>query len=110
MHFNIRGSERKEKKQPVMSDQLRLNDPTPLMPALGKQRQKDLCEFPGLQNEFQENQSYKEKPCLKTQKLSIILYLDNIHIYSFQNFTSQCYLLNYFTCIYFSQQGVYINQ
>lgn len=37
-----------------MSDQLRLNGHTPLMPALRKQRQKDLCEFPDLQNEFQE--------------------------------------------------------
>lgn len=68
MHFNIRASERKEKKQQVMSDQLRLNDHTPLMPALGKQRQKDLCEFPGLQNEFQENQDYTEKPRHKQTK------------------------------------------
>jgi hypothetical protein len=36
---------------------------TPLIPALGRQRQ------PGLQSEFQDSQSYTEKPCLeKTNK------------------------------------------
>lgn len=31
----------------------------PLIPALGKQKQFDLCEFKaGLQNEFQDNESY----------------------------------------------------
>ena len=45
---------------------------TPLIPALGKQRQADLCEFkasPGLQSEFQDSQGcYTEKLCLEKTK------------------------------------------
>jgi hypothetical protein len=45
---------------------------TPLIPALGRQRQVDFWVRgqPGLQSEFQDSQSYTEKPCLKnkTQK------------------------------------------
>jgi hypothetical protein len=44
---------------------------TPLIPALGRQRQADFwvrCQ-PGLQSEFQDSQDYTEKPCLeKNQK------------------------------------------
>jgi hypothetical protein len=38
-----------------------------LIPALGRQRQADFCVLgqPGLQSEFQDRQSYTEKPCLK---------------------------------------------
>jgi hypothetical protein len=38
----------------------------PLVPALGRQRQVDLCVRgqPGLQSEFQDSQGYTEKPCL----------------------------------------------
>jgi hypothetical protein len=35
---------------------------TPLIPALGRQRQ---ASQPGLQSEFQDSQGYTEKPCLK---------------------------------------------
>jgi hypothetical protein len=40
---------------------------TPLIPALGRQRQVDFWVRgqPGLQSEFQDNQGYTEKPCLK---------------------------------------------
>jgi hypothetical protein len=40
---------------------------TPLIPALGRQRQADFCVRgqPGLQSEFQDSQGYTEKPCLK---------------------------------------------
>jgi hypothetical protein len=40
---------------------------TPLIPALGKQRQADFLVRgqPGLQSEFQDSQGYTEKPCLK---------------------------------------------
>jgi hypothetical protein len=40
---------------------------TPLIPALGRQRQVDLWVWyqPGLQSEFQDSQSYTEKPCLE---------------------------------------------
>jgi hypothetical protein len=40
---------------------------TPLIPALGRQRQADFCVQgqPGLQSEFQDSQGYTEKPCLK---------------------------------------------
>jgi hypothetical protein len=43
---------------------------TPLIPALGRQRQMDFCVpgQPGLQSEFQDSQGYTEKPCLKKQK------------------------------------------
>jgi hypothetical protein len=43
---------------------------TPLIPALGRQRQADFWvqDQPGLQNEFQDSQGYTEKPCLKKQK------------------------------------------
>jgi hypothetical protein len=45
--------------------------PTPLIPALGRQRQADFWVLgqPGLQSEFQDSQGYTEKPCLeKNQK------------------------------------------
>jgi hypothetical protein len=40
---------------------------TPLIPALGRQRQADFWVRgqPGLQSEFQVTQGYTEKPCLK---------------------------------------------
>jgi hypothetical protein len=40
---------------------------TPLIPALGRQRQADFWvrSQPGLQSEFQDSQGYTEKPCLK---------------------------------------------
>jgi hypothetical protein len=40
---------------------------TPLIPALGRQRQADfqVQGQPGLQSEFQDSQGYTEKPCLK---------------------------------------------
>jgi hypothetical protein len=44
---------------------------TPLIPALGRQRQADfeVQGQPGLQSEFQDSQGYTEKPCLeKTNK------------------------------------------
>jgi hypothetical protein len=43
---------------------------TPLIPALGRQRQADfrVRGQPGLQSEFQVSQGYTEKPCLKKQK------------------------------------------
>ena len=43
---------------------------TPLVPALGRQRQVDFCVRgqPGLQSEFQDSQDYTEKPCLKKKK------------------------------------------
>jgi hypothetical protein len=43
---------------------------TPLIPALGRQRQADFWVWgqPGLQSEFQDSQGYTEKPCLKKKK------------------------------------------
>ena len=43
---------------------------TPLIPALGKQRQVDFWVQgqPGLQSEFQDSQGYIEKPCLEKTK------------------------------------------
>jgi hypothetical protein len=43
---------------------------TPLIPALGGQRQVDLWVRgqPGLQSEFQDSQGYTEKPCLEKPK------------------------------------------
>jgi hypothetical protein len=43
---------------------------TPLIPALGRQRQADFWVRgqPGLQSEFQDSQSYTEKPCLEIPK------------------------------------------
>jgi hypothetical protein len=41
---------------------------TPLIPALWRQRQVDFWGQPGLQSEFQDSQSYTEKPCLKKPK------------------------------------------
>jgi hypothetical protein len=43
---------------------------TPLIPALGRQRQVDFLVRgqPGLQSEFQDSQDYTEKPCLKKKK------------------------------------------
>jgi hypothetical protein len=40
---------------------------TPLIPALGRQRQEDFWVQgqPGLQSEFQDSQGYTEIPCLK---------------------------------------------
>jgi hypothetical protein len=39
----------------------------PLIPALGRQRQKKVRGQPGLQSEFQDSQGYTEKPCLEKQ-------------------------------------------
>jgi hypothetical protein len=41
--------------------------PTPLIPALWRQRQADFCVRgqPGLQSEFQDSQGYTGKPCLE---------------------------------------------
>jgi hypothetical protein len=43
---------------------------TPLIPALGRQRQVDfrVRGQPGLQSEFQDSQGYTEKPYLEKQK------------------------------------------
>ena len=43
---------------------------TPLIPALGRQRQADFWvqSQPGLQSEFQDRQGYTEKPCLEKKK------------------------------------------
>ena len=43
---------------------------TPLIPALGKQRQAYLCEFEAclVCSEFQDSQSYTEKTSLKQEK------------------------------------------
>ena len=43
---------------------------TPLIPALGRQRQADFLVLgqPGLQSEFQDSLSYTEKPCLEKPK------------------------------------------
>ena len=42
----------------------------PLIPALGQQRQEDFWVWgqPSLQREFQDSQSYTEKPCIEKQK------------------------------------------
>ena len=42
---------------------------TPLIPALGRQRQADFWVWgqPGLQSEFQDSQGYTGKPCLEKQ-------------------------------------------
>jgi hypothetical protein len=42
---------------------------TPLIPALGRQRQVDFWVQgqPGLQSEFQDSQGYTERPCLEKQ-------------------------------------------
>jgi hypothetical protein len=44
---------------------------TPLIPALGRQRQADFWVRgqPGLQSEFQDSQGYTEKPCLGRHSL-----------------------------------------
>ena len=43
---------------------------TPLIPALGRQRQADFWVWgqPGLQSEFQDSQGYIEKPCWKKER------------------------------------------
>jgi hypothetical protein len=43
---------------------------TPLIPALRRQKQSDFWVRgqPGLQSEFQDSQSYTEKPCLEKPK------------------------------------------
>jgi hypothetical protein len=43
---------------------------TPLIPALGRQRQANFWVWgqPGLQSEFQGSQGYTEKPCLEKNK------------------------------------------
>jgi hypothetical protein len=43
---------------------------TPLIPALGRQRQADFWVRgqPGLQSVFQDSQNYRKKPCLQKQK------------------------------------------
>jgi hypothetical protein len=47
---------------------------TPLIPALGRQRQADFWVQgqPGLQSEFQESQRYTEKPCLEKKKKKVM--------------------------------------
>jgi hypothetical protein len=47
---------------------------TPLIPALGRQRQVNFWVWgqPSLQSEFHNSQSYTEKPCLKKLKKEIL--------------------------------------
>ena len=44
---------------------------TPVIPALGRQRQADFWVQgqPGLQSEFQDSQGYTEKPCLEKNQI-----------------------------------------
>jgi hypothetical protein len=70
---------------------------TPLIPALGRQRQVDFWVQgqPSLQSEFQDSQGYTEKPCLekpknqktnkKTPKTQFLSYTwkFNFHLYIF---------------------------
>jgi hypothetical protein len=48
---------------------------TPLIPALGRQRQADFWVRgqPGLQSKLQDSQGYTEKPCLKKKKKNILI-------------------------------------
>ena len=48
---------------------------TPLVPALGRQRQVNLWVRgqPGLQSRFQDSQDYTEKPCLEKSKNSFLV-------------------------------------
>jgi hypothetical protein len=63
---------------------------TPLIPALGRQRQADFWVWgqPGLQSEFQDSQGYTEKPCLEKtktktkQKTVITSHLELSYLYS----------------------------
>jgi hypothetical protein len=50
---------------------------TPLIPALGRQRQADFWvqDQPGLQSEFQDSQGYTEKPCLGKKKKLMCMYM-----------------------------------
>ena len=54
---------------------------TPLIPALGRQRQADFWVGgqPGLQSEFQDSQGYTEKPCLEKPKKSTHCLWQGIH-------------------------------
>jgi hypothetical protein len=61
---------------------------TPLIPALGRQRQADFWVRgqPGLQSEFQDSQGYTEKSCLKnkTTKKKVALHIwETIHRWAF---------------------------
>jgi hypothetical protein len=55
---------------------------TPLIPALGRQRQADFWVWgqPGLQSEFQDIQGYTEKPCLKKPKTKTKAKQRKIHV------------------------------
>jgi hypothetical protein len=62
----------------------------PLIPALGRQRQVDFWVRgqSGLQSEFQDSQSYTEKPCLEKQKKKqkqIYIYV-YVYIYIYDGF------------------------
>jgi hypothetical protein len=50
-----------------------VDEHTPLIPELGRQRQADfrVGGQPGLRCEFQDIQDYTEKPCLEKQKTKI---------------------------------------
>jgi hypothetical protein len=47
---------------------------TPLIPALGRQRQADFWVWgqPGLQSEFQDSQGHTEKPCLEKKECLVV--------------------------------------
>lgn len=47
----------------------------PLIPAVARQRQVDLCEIDAysINKEFQDSQSYVERPCLKQNKIEFIV-------------------------------------
>lgn len=51
-----------------------------LIPVLGRQRQEEFCEFkasqPDLQSEFQGDQHYTKKPCLKKKKGNALIKID----------------------------------
>jgi hypothetical protein len=77
---------------------------TPLVPALGRQRQADFWVWgqPGLQSEIQDSQGYTEKPCLekqknKTKKKSCNLLVSGFQVLRINKYTRTCSYL-YILC------------
>jgi hypothetical protein len=76
---------------------------TPLIPALGRQRQADFWieGQTGVQSEFQDSQGYREKLCLEKKNMYIYVYAERERERERERENRKVFFCCFFTCRYF---------